>query len=36
MLEKSLRILGECDSPAHVRFLYLCAHEMQLSRAAAD
>jgi hypothetical protein len=25
-LEKCLRVVGGCDSPARVRFLYLCAH----------
>lgn len=36
LLEKCLRVLGDCDSPARVRFLYLYAHEMRLGAAAAD
>jgi hypothetical protein len=36
MLEKSLRIIGEFDSPARVRFLYFYAHEMKLKGAAGD
>lgn len=35
-LEKCLRVLGQCDSPARVRFLYLCAHEMRVTGAAVD
>ena len=36
MLERCLKIIGECESPSRVRFLYFYAHEMKLKGAAAD
>lgn len=31
MLERVLRVLGEIDSPARVKFLFLYAHELAVS-----
>lgn len=31
MLERVLRVLGEIDSPARVKFLFLYAHELAIT-----